>query len=334
MKNLLLLFALLLPALLGNAQTVIRVRNGTNIQTLVNSETFVSGTVLLLDPGSYGDVQFKKRVSLIGSGSFTGTNTTTFGTISFIDDNLTDSQGSFITGCRLSFVSMNRPNITIQRCSIYDRVGQLGIIVSSVNNFRLIQCYVDGGISLSTGISNFLIQNSIVNGTINAGSSSSNYSGKIISNVINPGGCIPLGFAENSINIIVSNNIFVTPPTCNNADGRQNYRTDYFAKFNNNIIRQGNYRSNDPSNKLLNAADVAKVFTTTGTSLEGQYMLGTDSPAKGAGEGGTDIGAFGGPEPYVIGGAPIGPTITELQVPSTARQNETIQIRLKARVQN
>ena len=76
------------------------------------------------------------------------------------------------------------------------------------------------------------------------------------------------------------------------------------------------------------------LFVTASTSVDGQYILSVNSPAKGAGEGGTDCGAFGGLEPYLIGGSPIGPIIEDIQVPSTARQNETIQVKLKARVQN
>ncbi len=324
----------MLASALSFAQAVIRVQNGTNIQTLVNSETFVSGTTLLLDPGSYGDVDFKKRVSLIGSASFIGTNATTFGTIRFNNDLLGDSQGSFVTGCSLDIIIINRPNITIQRCRTYETGNNSSILVSPVNNVKILQCFVALGITVTTSASNFLIQNCIVDGDIVTNGTSVNYSGKINHNVVKFENCTPLGFPETNSNIVVTNNIFVTPATCNNANGRENYRTDYFAKFSNNIVRQGNYRSADPSNKFLNATDMARIFTAAGTSLEGQYMLSADSPGKGAGEGGTDIGAFGGPEPYVIGGAPLGPTITELQVPSSARQNETIQIRLKARVQN
>ena len=52
MKTTLLILGLMLASTLGFAQNVIRVQNGQNLQTIIDSNTLVAGTVLLLDPGS------------------------------------------------------------------------------------------------------------------------------------------------------------------------------------------------------------------------------------------------------------------------------------------
>lgn len=88
-----------------------------------------------------------------------------------------------------------------------------------------------------------------------------------------------------------------------------------------------------PTSNLVNKP-IATIFVgNNATSLEGQYMLSANSPAKGAGEGGVDCGAFGGDEPYIIGGVPSGPIIQELTVPQVT-SGSTINVRVKARVQN
>ncbi len=46
--------------------------------------------------------------------------------------------------------------------------------------------------------------------------------------------------------------------------------------------------------------------------------LRSDSPAKGAGSGGIDIGATGGPTPYIPGGVPARPRLTLLSAPNAA----------------
>jgi hypothetical protein len=325
----------MLISTLSFSQSVIRVLNGQNIQTLIDAPTFVSGSILLLDPGFYGDVIINKRVSIIGSGYFNGVNETQLGDISFQSNNLGGSDGSLITGCSIKSINVKRNDITVQRCRIYRANYTISIDISNVNNAKLIQCFIDGSININGGATNFLIRNSLINGRIGTNNSSVQYTGKISYNILNLDRCDVISLGNINVNVSLTNNILITPQTCNNANGGQNFRTDYYAKFSNNIVRQGNYQSNDPSNKFLNVENMALVlFTTAGTSLEGQYILSANSPAKGAGEGGTDCGAFGGTEPYIIGGLPIGPVITDLQVPSTARQNETIQIKLKAKVQN
>ena len=335
MKNLLiLLVSLLLSTAFSHAQTVIRIRSGQPIESIIDNVTTVAGTVLLLDPGSYVGFTVRKRVSIIGSGSF-GTNASTInGSVTFSENNNSNSDNSYITGCSVDGIQVNQDNIAIQKCRV--NTVFTGINIGNVNNCKVLQCFLIGTIGIDGAASNFTIQGNIIQNRIDIPFTTGAASGKIIYNTVGSNDrCVPMSSRATINGMAISNNIFISPIVCDNRDSRTNYQTNFFAKFNNNVVRLGNYQSADLSNKFLNNENMAQVlFTATATSVDGQYILSANSPAKGAGEGGTDIGAFGGPEPYVIGGAPLGPTITELQVPSTARQNETIQIRLKARVQN
>jgi hypothetical protein len=58
-------------------------------------------------------------------------------------------------------------------------------------------------------------------------------------------------------------------------------------------------------------------FITGETSTDGKYALSETSAAKGAGEGGTDCGIFGGNDPYILSGLPPMPFIYNVEIPST-----------------
>jgi hypothetical protein len=332
MKTKLLLLSLMLISTLSFAQTIIRVKSGEKIQNIIDDIKNPSGMILLLDPGSYEGFTAYKTVSIIGSGYSNGSNSTTIqGSVRFSKNNNTNSDNSVIMGCNVDGIQVNQNNILINRC----RVNSVftAISISDVNNCKISQSFIVGSIGIGGSASNFTIQNNLVQTAINIPFVGGAATGKIINNTV---GfiltiCDPLSYGYTINGIAISNNIFISPVTCDNRDARLNYPTSSFAKFNNNILRKGNYQSTDVSNKFL--TDMTTIFANAGSS-DTQYLLSTNSPAKGAGEGGTDCGAFGGSEPYIIGGLPIGPVITDLQVPSTARQNETIQIKLKAKVQN
>jgi hypothetical protein len=139
--------------------------------------------------------------------------------------------------------------------------------------------------------------------------------------------CYPLINSEVNNSVIIRNNIFVSPNTCIS----NNFNTSYFAGFNNNVFRQGNYATNNSTNVQL--TNLGTLFTGT-EGLELRYQLSPTSPARAVGTNGIDCGAFGGTQPYIVSGTPTGPVIYELTAPTTARQNETIQVQIKAKIQN
>ena len=70
------------------------------------------------------------------------------------------------------------------------------------------------------------------------------------------------------------------------------------------------------NNNMANVSATALFVGDATESSDGRWKLKAESPAIGAGEGGADCGAYGGPNPYILSGLPVGPTIYELSVSS------------------
>lgn len=66
-------------------------------------------------------------------------------------------------------------------------------------------------------------------------------------------------------------------------------------------------------------------------STDGQYQLKENSPAKNAGEDGVDLGAFGGPDPYVLSGVPSIPVIYQLNVSGFSNDEDKLPVSIKAK---
>ncbi len=328
MKTTLLIFGLMLASTLGFAQNVIRVQNGQNLQTIISSNTLVAGSVLLLDPGSYGDVNVTKRVSIIGSGYFNGGNESTVGRVEFGST----SAGSLITGCNAYNISINANNISATRNRVYYTSGGIGI-GNATSGVIVRQNFVLNDITTYDDPSSFQVSNNIVLGQIVFSSAGTGLAGIVSYNTVlgvEETNCSPISYNTSNNGVVVSNNIFVSGPTCTN----NNTGTANLGAFTNNLYRQGNYQSPSTSNVSVVTDNMTTLLFQNQGAADMRYQLSANSPAKGIGAGGTDCGAFGGADPYVLSGAPAGPIIQELQVPTTARQNETIQIRLRARIQN
>jgi len=309
------------------SQNVIRVTNGQNIQNLIDTNPVNS--VFLLDPGVYSGFNAQKKVSVIGSGYFNGANQSTINSsITFSSSNVGSSAGSFITGCSIYSMDLNVSNIMVQKCRIYNTSFGLDIN-DGANNCTVKQCYVDGDISTSFNPVNFTISNCLVGNRISFSSHNAQLSGLVENNTVGWGlsSCNPLTNSEVNNGVIIRNNIFISPNTCIS----NNFNTSYFAGFNNNVFRQGNYATNNSTNVQL--TNLGTLFTGT-EGLELRYQLSPTSPARAVGTNGIDCGAFGGTQPYILSGTPTGPVIYELTAPTTARQNETIQVQIKAKIQN
>lgn len=112
--------------------------------------------------------------------------------------------------------------------------------------------------------------------------------------------------------------------------------------FINNILHQGPGHTipaslAGTSNKII--TDLTNLYVgwpnnPSGLVLDARNQLAPNSPAKGAGEGGTDAGAFSGDDPYVLSGTPEIPSIYHLQVPATVSQGGTLQVQIKAKTNN
>ena len=71
------------------------------------------------------------------------------------------------------------------------------------------------------------------------------------------------------------------------------------------------------------------VFAGTG-STDGQWQLASGSPAIGTGTNGTDIGMFGGDDPYVLSGLPQIPAIYKFLGSSVGSQSIDVEVKIKS----
>lgn len=81
----------------------------------------------------------------------------------------------------------------------------------------------------------------------------------------------------------------------------------------------------------IQSADIEAVFVGSG-STDGKWQLSTGSEAKGAGEGGTDCGMFGGTDPYILSG--INQSLPRIYYLSSSGQGTAtsgLQVHIKAK---
>lgn len=334
MRTKLFIISLLFVTFFSFGQNIIRVQNGQNIQTLINENP--AGSVFLLDPGNYAGFNATRRVSIIGAGYFNGTNESNItGQVTFSSSNspVSSSTGSIITGCSVYDINVNVSNVVVSRNRVHNSSGGI-TIADNTSGVIVKQCFVLNDIATSGNPTSFQIINNIVVGQIYLSSPGTPLSGIINYNTVlgeSQTNCSPFGYSNTSINAVnVSNNIFVSASTCTN----NNAATNFLGGFNNNVFRQGTYQTTNTSNTQLTQTNLLTTLFQNQGALDAFYRLSASSPAKSVGTSGTDCGAFGGNEPYVLSGLPTGPIIYELQVPATVRQNEVIPVRIKAKVQN
>ena len=133
---------------------------------------------------------------------------------------------------------------------------------------------------------------------------------------------------------IFANNIFAYPTTIYNSTLVNNIAlhsvslTNCLSTYNiGNSTQFGNQNGNQQ-----NVAQSSLFVGLSGNSTDGQWQLKPGSPAIGAGEGGTDIGIFGGEMPYKISGLPPIPAIYSLD--SQSLPSNTLNVTLKAKSHN
>jgi hypothetical protein len=325
-----LLFLMMVSALLCNslsAQHLHRVNNNTDfdadfttIQAAVDAASDNDTIYLEGSATEYEGATINKPLTIVGPGFFLSENPTTQAnnTSATIDSEIlftNGSEGSTIMGCVFSFgnyLSIDVSDIVVLRNRLY----QLEFTGTS-NNIVIIQNYIDGNINAGTGdITNTIISNNIVNGAI---------------------------YAQNSSGpLIISNNVCWTtswtyPIDCHNASIQNNILTgDYSTiQLNTGNTISNNIMGSDGTNADGNQynIDMNLVFTDFGGTLhlstDGKWKLKAASLALGAGSGGVDCGAFGGPSPYILSGIPGLPHIYEADVPATATTESGLPVTIK-----
>ncbi|WP_435354137.1 hypothetical protein [Emticicia sp. SJ17W-69] len=327
---------------IGNLQAqIVRITAGTDLQAAIDNAT--AGTTFLVEGGNYNSLTISKRIGLIGTGYLlgaNGTNTQASPNVATIQ-NLSfnpGSQNSIISGFQLSSIMVSTHNIIIQR----NLVG--GILSQNADNTLIKQNFIENYLSFSNS-TGFIVKNNIIGDNITFSSSSVPLmAGQIINNTLNAryvkcadSTTTTGNFFNFLTNInIIKNNIFIGKVFVgNNCSTPQILSVQNFYSFDNNVA--GGVTFANISNKVT--TNFANMFVgypnnPNGLPKDARFQLPTNSPAKGAGENLSDAGAFGGDEPYVLSGIPIGPVVYDLQVPTSTAVGQTIQVQIKAKVQN
>jgi hypothetical protein len=138
---------------------------------------------------------------------------------------------------------------------------------------------------------------------------------------------------NSSTNIILENNIMLKGMDIYNAaitnnilvDGGYNGSATNTVQY--NICNGTQFPANGYNQQNVN---MSTVFLGTG-STDGQWQLAPGSPAIGTGVGGTDIGMYGGVDPYVLSGIPAIPTIYQFFGSNAGSQSLPVELKIKAR---
>ncbi len=272
--------------------------------TLSGDTIYVSGSAK-----NYGSITLTKQLTLIGPGYFLSQNSNTqvnkliaaFGDITFNGG----SQGSKLKGiCCSGYagydVIIPVSDIFISNCYIPNTIDIDRNDDANINNITIEKCYI-GKVSYYAGydgvFNNFTFANNIVKGSFDVpnGSSGIISYNLFVNNIFR---------SQSNSSFEIANNIYLNSNTSN-----FNIQPLPDVAVHHNISLTGAF-GNDNNN--ITVPQSTLFISDEGASDDGMYMLSENSPAKGAGSNGTDIGPFGGLDPYRLSGLPNLPNIYEL----------------------
>jgi len=283
-----------------------------------------NGDTIMLD-GSQDDYtgvfQCTKRLVIKGPGYFLDENPgisanklpAKISNIHFMDG----SKGSVLIGVTFGSVQIytGGDNITFRRCCL-DQF----YYTTSCENISFSECYfsVNTQNIVTTSswdiITNLVVMNCILGGSVFI----NNGTGVFLNNIFSHSFItIPTGFDMKNNIMFTTEKTNVELPALPDIDICNNISiSDHFGTANNN-------KANVAESSLFLGASTA--------STDGKWQLKTGSPAIGAGVGGIDCGAFGGPGPYILSGAPTGPVIYQLDVSSHSNAAGKLPVTIKVK---
>jgi len=348
--HLLLLYVLLLiSAGQAMAQTIRRCNNtpgitGPNIYSTIQAahDAAANGDIIYMEASgtNYGPLVCAKRLIIYGRGYYLSTNPN--GNDSQIDaeiGNVTfnngsnntllsgmDVQGSITFGTSVSGITVERSYV--ERGILFNSTCN-GAASLFANSCTIKQCFIKArGIRGSCGVpennaNRITIQNCILHTSFETCSI-----------------CDEFSHFSQLNNALISNNIAssafrVVNSTITNClfDGGVSQTTastfSYCFSKGANALPTGNGNRNGVDFRDLFTSNAANPNTP-----DTNYQLATGSPARGAGLNGTDVGPFGGPNPYVLSGQPPIPIITNLVSPPSANNNAPLNVRISVRSNN
>lgn len=344
----LLLSILMLSACLIGQAAVISVVNGDNLQTKITNAT--AGDILVVGPGNYAGVTISKKLTLLGPGYFRPGGAASIAAVTF-DAN---SAGSYFSGFEVTGAcQISGSNITVKRnkltSTFYVGYGASLSNVIAIENYCLGTVFI--GSSSSYQLSNFRFNNNIclLNLQFDTGSTSS---GLVVNNTFRPdssttSGNVNISYGDGIQNVSFYNNIFTTGFGTSSTSRMFHDASRTPLNFKWNIVGPGTTVIPIPVDNLTNQnwSPLYAGYPTNVTGLnnaDGRVLLKALSPAinygrkapYGTSDPVTDAGAFGGDQPYILSGIPVGPSIYSMNVPSLAAANSVIPVTIKAKTNN
>ena len=351
LKHLLATFSVVLFFSATGMATVWRVNNTAAFNQFTGSppfEVFSSITQAIGDPDvlpgdtlyiessgtNYGAVSLNKRLTIIGTGYFLSNNTgLQHNQTSAIINSLTfaaGSSGSTITGLNVSgsggsavfLANANLDSITITRCFIDGEISfqnQAGIVHNRIiitKNFITSRITQPGGAPGT--ITNLIFTNNRLGWDLNF--HGTNHHGVVSNNAL-------AGSINIQANISFTNNITTGGTIVQNNNSDSNMRYNLFSISQPAWLTGGNNNFGVPATTIYPATGTPdKIFDPNPIAICPQCYLGFP--------GGTELGMFGGNDPYIPSGIPNIPTIYYLLAPPNAPQGGSIQGTISTRSNN
>lgn len=326
MKKFTLLFVVLATAMLAHAR-IWRVNNGVGVSADFNDlpaaiTAAAAGDTIHVEASAsgYSGFTLAKKLVFIGPGFFFtdatlnpktqyNTNVANIGSVILNPG----SEQSVLSGLVINGgITVNADNIVLERCNCNSYV-YLGDGHSCATD-TIRQNYLYGMVSQNSSyiVSNVMVYNNIFIGPPAQFSNVNQTSAFFINNLfVN-------AFSVQSANCTYQNNIF------NNNNWGAYLSSNIFF---NNIISNNNIPSGNGNQLGVDLNTVMQGWSNgNGYSSDGRYQLKAGSPAIGAGSingNPVDIGAFGGPAPYVLSGMPAIPSIYAISAPASVNYGTT-----------
>lgn len=362
MKKLLLFCVCLLALNISSFGAIISVNSGDDLQAKMNAAT--AGDVLIVAGGTYGTINFTKRLTLIGTGYLlpAGGPSSAIAQITGIVSFATGSDFSILTGFTLSgTINIGANNITFSRNNVGVTggafyIGSDGIAERATSNVVVKQCKFQGGSIEIIGNGAYIHNNyQFLNNLFDVSSISLNHknesSGAFVNNNfsanLTSNSDVYFYFANTATNVSFYNNIFGIPlkTTASYLLASANFIPTNFhynvmvgngvpennSTLTTNLVNQTatNLYAGWNANPQALTSD-ARSILKLGSPAILYGRLSPYAPASTA----TDAGAYGGVEPYITSGIPTGPYAYQILVPNVAANNSNIQITIKAKSSN
>ena len=281
-----------------------------------------SGDTIYIYPSKYtystSTIYVSKSLTIVGCGfNYSYVNDGIYNTkVNSIRFNI-GSKNSVVKGLQVSSITIDADNIIIK----YNKINTITVLN---NNKGAVITQNRIGSSNTTAVSlnnnnQALIKNNIIDISGSYGIYlGSNNSVNILHNVIkmknSSSFAIKCYDSRTNIGIVLNNIIYEGAVSC--------YDLEYYNNITNSNQLSG--RNGTGNNSYI---DMSTVFADTSN-----YHLKEDSPARGAGYSGEDLGIYGGSSPYVEHGTATGiPSINFLQVPPIiAPETPTMNVQIKA----